>query len=446
MTAKLFIKTHGCQMNEYDSDRMADLLKDSHELTITETPNDAEVILINTCSIREKAQEKVFSELGRYKALKESNPNLIIGVGGCVASQEGDAIRQRAPFVDLVFGPQTLHRLPDMLEARRNSGDAQVDISFPEIEKFDRLPEPKLEGPSAYVSIMEGCSKYCTFCVVPYTRGEEISRPLDHVLQEVLANVDQGAREIHLLGQNVNAYRGEAEGDDIADLADLIRIVAEIPEVERIRFTTSHPVEFSDALIECFRDVPKLVSHLHLPVQSGSDRILAAMKRGHTALEYKAKMRKIKEARPGISLSSDFIIGFPGETDQDFEKTMELIESVGFDVSFSFIYSARPGTPASDLTDDTDQATKKARLAALQARISQNAQAISRAMVGTTQSVLVTGPSKKDPGELSGRTENNRVVNFRSDQSDLIGRFVECEIVEAYSNSLRGQITSKAPW
>ena len=433
-------------MNEYDSDRMADLLKDSHELTITETPNDAEVILINTCSIREKAQEKVFSELGRYKALKESNPNLIIGVGGCVASQEGDAIRQRAPFVDLVFGPQTLHRLPDMLEARRNSGDAQVDISFPEIEKFDRLPEPKLEGPSAYVSIMEGCSKYCTFCVVPYTRGEEISRPLDHVLQEVLANVDQGAREIHLLGQNVNAYRGEAEGDDIADLADLIRIVAEIPEVERIRFTTSHPVEFSDALIECFRDVPKLVSHLHLPVQSGSDRILAAMKRGHTALEYKAKMRKIKEARPGISLSSDFIIGFPGETDQDFEKTMELIESVGFDVSFSFIYSARPGTPATDLTDDTDQATKKARLAVLQARISQNAQAISRAMVGTTQSVLVTGPSKKDPGELSGRTENNRVVNFRSDQSDLIGRFVECEIVEAYSNSLRGQITSKAPW
>ena len=446
MTAKLFIKTHGCQMNEYDSDRMADLLKDSHELTITQTPNDAEVILINTCSIREKAQEKVFSELGRYKALKELNPNLIIGVGGCVASQEGDAIRQRAPFVDLVFGPQTLHRLPDMLEARRNSGDAQVDISFPEIEKFDRLPEPKLEGPSAYVSIMEGCSKYCTFCVVPYTRGEEISRPLDHVLQEVLANVDQGAREIHLLGQNVNAYRGEAEGDDIADLADLIRIVAEIPEVERIRFTTSHPVEFSDALIECFRDVPKLVSHLHLPVQSGSDRILAAMKRGHTALEYKAKMRKIKEARPGISLSSDFIIGFPGETDQDFEKTMELIESVGFDVSFSFIYSARPGTPASDLTDDTDQATKKARLATLQARISQNAQAISRAMVGTTQSVLVTGPSKKDPGELSGRTENNRVVNFRSDQSDLIGRFVECEIVEAYSNSLRGQITSKAPW
>ncbi len=446
MTAKLFIKTHGCQMNEYDSDRMADLLKDSHELTITQTPNDAEVILINTCSIREKAQEKVFSELGRYKALKELNPNLIIGVGGCVASQEGDAIRQRAPFVDLVFGPQTLHRLPDMLEARRNSGDAQVDISFPEIEKFDRLPEPKLEGPSAYVSIMEGCSKYCTFCVVPYTRGEEISRPLDHVLQEVLANVDQGAREIHLLGQNVNAYRGEAEGDDIADLADLIRIIAEIPEVERIRFTTSHPVEFSDALIECFRDVPKLVSHLHLPVQSGSDRILAAMKRGHTALEYKAKMREIKEARPGISLSSDFIIGFPGETNQDFEKTMELIESVGFDVSFSFIYSARPGTPASDLTDDTDQATKKARLATLQARISQNAQAISRAMVGTTQSVLVTGPSKKDPGELSGRTENNRVVNFRSGQSDLIGRFVECEIVEAYSNSLRGQITSKAPW
>jgi tRNA-2-methylthio-N6-dimethylallyladenosine synthase len=446
MTAKLFIKTHGCQMNEYDSDRMADLLKESHKLTITDTPNDAEVILINTCSIREKAQEKVFSELGRYKALKKSNPDLIIGVGGCVASQEGDAIRQRAPFVDLVFGPQTLHRLPDMLEARRILGYAQVDVSFPEIEKFDRLPEPKLEGPSAYVSIMEGCSKYCTFCVVPYTRGEEISRPLDHVLQEVLANVDQGAREIHLLGQNVNAYRGETEDDDIADLADLIRIIAKIPEVERIRFTTSHPVEFSDALIECFRDVPKLVSHLHLPVQSGSDRILAAMKRGHTALEYKAKMRKIKEARPGISLSSDFIIGFPGETDQDFEKTMELIESVGFDVSFSFIYSTRPGTPASDLTDDTDQVIKKARLTALQARISQNAQAISLAMVGTTQAVLVAGPSKKDPGELSGRTENNRVVNFRCDQADLVGRFVECEIVEAYSNSLRGQITSKAPW
>ena len=336
MTAKLFIKTHGCQMNEYDSDRMADLLHDSHALTMTDVPDDAEVILINTCSIREKAQEKVFSELGRYRALKETNPNLIIGVGGCVASQEGDAIRQRAPFVDLVFGPQTLHRLPDMLEARRSGGEAQVDISFPEIEKFDRLPEPKLEGPSAYVSIMEGCSKYCTFCVVPYTRGEEISRPLDNLLQEVLANVEQGAREIHLLGQNVNAYRGETDDGDTADLADLIRVIAEIPEIERIRFTTSHPVEFSDTLIDCFRDVPKLVSHLHLPVQSGSDRILAAMKRGYTALEYKAKIRKIQEARPGISLSSDFIIGFPGETDQDFEKTVKLIESIGFDISFSF--------------------------------------------------------------------------------------------------------------
>jgi tRNA-2-methylthio-N6-dimethylallyladenosine synthase len=446
MTAKLFIKTHGCQMNEYDSDRMADLLNASHELTVTDKPGDAEVILINTCSIREKAQEKVFSELGRYRALKEINPNLIVGVGGCVASQEGEAIRQRAPFVDLVFGPQTLHRLPEMLEARRNSGEAQVDISFPEVEKFDRLPEPRLEGPSAFISIMEGCSKYCTFCVVPYTRGEEVSRPLESILQEVLANVDQGAREIHFLGQNVNAYRVDADDSEIADLSDLIRIVAEVPEIERIRFTTSHPVEFSDALIECFKDVPKLVSHLHLPVQSGSDRILTAMKRGHTALEYKAKIRKIQEARPGISLSSDFIVGFPGETDTDFEKTMELIEAVGFDVSFSFVYSARPGTPASDLDDQTELDTKKSRLATLQARISKNAQKISRNMVGTLQSILVTGPSKRDPGELSGRTENNRVVNFRSDQANLIGKFVECEIVETFPNSLRGRITSREPW
>ena len=446
MTAKLFIKTHGCQMNEYDSDRMADLLNASHELTVTNKPDDAEVILINTCSIREKAQEKVFSELGRYKIFKEINPNLIVGVGGCVASQEGEAIRQRAPFVDLVFGPQTLHRLPEMLEARRKSGKAQVDISFPEVEKFDRLPEPRLEGPSAFISIMEGCSKYCTFCVVPYTRGEEVSRPLESILQEVLANVDQGAREIHFLGQNVNAYRVDTDDGETVDLSDLIRITAEVPEIERIRFTTSHPIEFSDALIECFKDVPKLVSHLHLPVQSGSDRILAAMKRGHTALEYKAKIRKIKEARPGISLSSDFIVGFPGETITDFEKTMELIESVGFDVSFSFIYSARPGTPASDLDDQTDQGTKKSRLAALQARISQNAQKISRNMVGTLQSILVTGPSKRDPGELSGRTENNRVVNFRSDKTKLIGKLVECEIVESFPNSLRGRLTSREPW
>lgn len=446
MTTKLFIKTHGCQMNEYDSDRMADLLNASHELTVTDKPDDAEVILINTCSIREKAQEKVFSELGRYKIFKEINPNLIVGVGGCVASQEGEAIRQRAPFVDLVFGPQTLHRLPEMLEARRKSGKAQVDISFPEVEKFDRLPEPRLEGPSAFISIMEGCSKYCTFCVVPYTRGEEVSRPLESILQEVLANVDQGAREIHFLGQNVNAYRVDTDDGETVDLSDLIRITAEVPEVERIRFTTSHPIEFSDALIECFKDVPKLVSHLHLPVQSGSDRILAAMKRGHTALEYKAKIRKIKEARPGISLSSDFIVGFPGETATDFEKTMELIESVGFDVSFSFIYSARPGTPASDLDDPTDQGTKKSRLAALQSRISQNAQKISRNMVGTLQSILVTGPSKRDPGELSGRTENNRVVNFRSDKTNLIGKLVECEIVESFPNSLRGRVTSRDPW
>ena len=446
MTAKLFIKTHGCQMNEYDSDRMADLLNASHDLTSTDTPDDAEVILINTCSIREKAQEKVFSELGRYRILKENNPNLIVGVGGCVASQEGEAIRKRAPFVDLVFGPQTLHRLPEMLEARRNSGKAQVDISFPEIQKFDRLPEPRLEGPSAYISVMEGCSKYCTFCVVPYTRGEEISRPMESILEEVLANLDQGAREIHFLGQNVNAYRGDSADGDTVDLSDLIHVTAEIPEIERIRFTTSHPVEFSDALIECFRDVPKLVSHLHLPVQSGSDRILAAMKRGHTTLEYKAKIRKIQEARPGISLSSDFIVGFPGETDTDFEKTMELIKSVGFDASFSFIYSARPGTPASDLDDQTDRGTKKTRLAALQARISQNTQKISNDMVGSLQPILVTGPSKKDPGELSGRTENNRVVNFRSEQTSLVGKLVECEIVESYSNSLRGRMTSRDPW
>ncbi len=446
MTAKLFIKTHGCQMNEYDSNRMADLLKKSHSLDVTDKPDDAEVILINTCSIREKAQEKVFSELGRYRRLKKENPNLIIGVGGCVASQEGEAIRDRAPFVDIVFGPQTLHRLPEMLEARRNQGDTQIDVSFPEIEKFDRLPEPKLEGPCAYVSIMEGCSKYCTFCVVPFTRGEEISRPLENILEEILANVEQGAREIHLLGQNVNAYRDNSDEDDIIDLADLIRVIADIPEVERIRFTTSHPVEFSDALIECYRDVPKLVSHLHLPVQSGSDRVLASMKRGHTALEYKAKIRAIQNARPGISLSSDFIIGFPGETEKDFEKTMSLIESIGFDISFSFIYSARPGTRASDLIDSTTIETKKARLAILQARIAQNAQLISRKMVGNREPILVTGPSKKDPGELCGRTENNRVVNFRSDDKSLIGRFVECEVLEALPNSLRGLITEKAPW
>ena len=433
-------------MNEYDSDRMADLLKASHALEVTNTPSDAKVILVNTCSIREKAQEKVFSELGRYRALKEANPNIVIGVGGCVASQEGDAIRRRAPFVDLVFGPQTLHRLPEMLTAHLEDGSAQVDISFPEIEKFDRLPEPQLKGPSAFVSIMEGCSKYCTFCVVPYTRGEEISRPLNNVLQEVLANVEQGAREIHLLGQNVNAYRGETDHSDIADLADLLRVIAEIPEIERIRFTTSHPVEFSDALIKCFIDVPKLVSHLHLPVQSGSDRILAAMKRGHTLLEYKAKIRKIRDARPNISISSDFIIGFPGETAKDFEKTMELINFADFDTSFSFIYSARPGTPAADLKDEVDQITKKARLVTLQARIAQNAHKISNNMLGSVQSILVTGPSKKDPGELCGRTENNRVVNFRPDQDNLAGRFIECKIVEAYPNSLRGEMTAKAPW
>ena len=439
MTAKLFIKTHGCQMNEYDSDRMADLLHDSHALTMTDVPDDAEVILINTCSIREKAQEKVFSELGRFRALKETNPNLIIGVGGCVASQEGDAIRQRAPFVDLVFGPQTLHRLPDMLEARRSGGEAQVDISFPEIEKFDRLPEPKLEGPSAYVSVMEGCSKYCTFCVVPYTRGEEVSRPLVDVVREVVQLADKGVREVNLLGQNVNAYRGDLQDGQFADLAYLIATVAAVPGIDRIRYTTSHPVEFTDSLIDLYGEVPELVSHLHLPVQSGSDRILAKMKRGHTVLEYKSKIRRLRRIRPEISLSSDFIIGFPGETDDDFAATMALIEEIGFDHSFSFIYSARPGTPAAELDDEIDMRVKKERLSILQSRILQHAMGISRRMVGTEEIVLVTGVSKRDPGQLQGRTENNRVVNFQSDRTELIGRFSRIKIVEALPNSLRGQ-------
>ena len=439
MTAKLFIKTHGCQMNEYDSDRMADLLHDSHALTMTDVPDDAEVILINTCSIREKAQEKVFSELGRYRALKETNPNLIIGVGGCVASQEGDAIRKRAPFVDLVFGPQTLHRLPDMLEARRSGGEAQVDISFPEIEKFDRLPEPKLEGPSAYVSVMEGCSKYCTFCVVPYTRGEEVSRPLVDVVREVVQLADKGVREVNLLGQNVNAYRGDLQDGQFADLAYLIATVAAVPGIDRIRYTTSHPVEFTDSLIDLYGEVPELVSHLHLPVQSGSDRILAKMKRGHTVLEYKSKIRRLRRIRPEISLSSDFIIGFPGETDDDFAATMALIEEIGFDHSFSFIYSARPGTPAAELDDEIDMRVKKERLSILQSRILQHAMGISRRMVGTEEIVLVTGVSKRDPGQLQGRTENNRVVNFQSDRTELIGRFSRIKIVEALPNSLRGQ-------
>src|SRR6056297_117251 len=378
MTGRLYISTYGCQMNEYDSDKMADVLRESHGLALTDDPSEADVLLVNTCSIREKAQEKTFSEIGRWKRLKAERPDLVIGVGGCVASQEGDAVIRRAPYVDMVFGPQTLHRLPEMLERVRRAGTTVVDVSFPEIEKFDRLPEPRAEGPTAFVSIMEGCSKYCTFCVVPYTRGEEISRPFDDVIAEVVGLAEQGVREVTLLGQNVNAYRGPMHDGTIADLALLIRYVAVIDGIERIRFTTSHPVEFSDELIEAYRDVPELAGFLHLPVQSGSDRILAAMKRGHTAIEYKAKIRRLREARPDITLSSDFIIGFPGETEKDFEDTMKLINDIGFDVSFSFIYSARPGTPAADLPDDTPMDIKKQRLAILQQRINQQAMDISR--------------------------------------------------------------------
>ena len=438
MSKKLYIKTHGCQMNEYDSARMRDLLEDSHDLVPTENPEEADVLLLNTCSIREKAQEKVFHQLGRWKHLKQKNPDLIIGVGGCVASQEGEAIGKRAPYVDLVFGPQTLHRLPEMMEQRGPGGTLIVDVSFPEIEKFDRLPEPKVDGPTAFVSIMEGCSKYCTFCVVPYTRGEEVSRPMDDVIAEIAHLAGKGVKEVNLLGQNVNAYRGDSHDGEIVDFAELLHYVAKIPGIERIRYTTSHPVEFSDALINAYADIPQLVSHLHLPVQSGSDKILAAMKRGHTALEYKSKIRHLRKIRPDISISSDFIIGFPGETEKDFADTMKLIEDIGFDVSFSFIYSARPGTPASDVPDATSEDTKKQRLQILQARINQNAQEISRRMVGSTQTILVTGVSRKDPGQLQGRTENNRAVNFSCTDHELIGEFIQVEIIEALPNSLRG--------
>ncbi len=438
---KLYIKTHGCQMNEYDSARMRDLLGESHQMVATENPEEADVILINTCSIREKAQEKLFHELGRWKSLKDAKPDLKIGVGGCVASQEGEAISKRAPFVDMIFGPQTLHRLPEMIETPRGES-AVVDISFPEIEKFDHLPEPESDGVSAFVSIMEGCSKYCTFCVVPYTRGEEVSRPATDVLAEIVHLAGQGVREINLLGQNVNAYRGENSDGSVVDLAELITYVAAIDGIDRIRFTTSPPVEFSDSLIDVYNDVPELVSHIHLPVQSGSDRILMAMKRGHTVLEYKSKLRRLKANRPNISFSSDFIIGFPGETEADFEATMKLIHDIGFDTSFSFIYSPRPGTPASDLPDDTPMAVKKERLKILQTRITQQAQDISRKMVGNTERVLVSGYSKKDPGQLSGRTENNRVVNFRCDDPALIGKFADILIEEALPNSLRGTLLS----
>lgn len=426
-------------MNEYDSEKMADVLRASHGYEITGAPEDADLLLVNTCSIREKAQEKVFSELGRWRAWKEKRPEIIIGVGGCVASQEGEGIRKRAPFVDLVFGPQTLHRLPEMVNQVRSDGRGIVDISFPEIEKFDRLPEPRAEGPTAYVSVMEGCSKYCSFCVVPYTRGEEISRPLDDVIAEAVSLAGQGVREINLLGQNVNAYRGPMHDGQIADLATLIYYVAAIDGIGRIRFTTSHPVEFTDSLIQAYAEVPKLANYLHLPVQNGSDRVLALMKRGHTTLEYKQKIRKLREVRPDISLSSDFIVGFPGETDTDFEATMKLIAEVGFDQSFSFIYSARPGTPAAGFTDETPLEAKKERLKLLQDRINQQAQEISRGMVGTTQTVLVEKPSKKNPQQLSGRTENMRWVNFDADPS-CIGRFVDVIITEALPNSLRGRL------
>lgn len=438
MSKKLHIKTWGCQMNEYDSQKMADLLDSTLGASYTEQPEEADIILLNTCSIREKAQEKVFHQLGRWKELKDDKPDLVIGVGGCVASQEGDLIRKRAPFVDIVFGPQTLHRLPEMIKQVNDNHESVIDISFPEIEKFDRLPEPRAEGPTAFVSIMEGCSKYCTFCVVPYTRGEEVSRPLDDVIVEIAQLAEQGVREVNLLGQNVNAYRGATHDGEVCHFSELLRIVASIDGIDRIRYTTSHPVEFTQDIIEAYADVPELVNHLHLPVQSGSDRILNQMKRGHMALEYKSTIRKLRKIRPDISMSSDFIIGFPGETDADFEATMNLINDIGFDHSFSFIYSARPGTPASDLPDDIDMETKKKRLAILQDRITQQAMQISRRMLDTEQRILVEGPSKKNPMELRGRTENNRVVNFEGPH-DLIGKFADVKIVDVYPNSLRGE-------
>ena len=428
-------------MNEYDSAKMLDVLNNKNALELTDDPNEADVLLLNTCSIREKAQEKVFSLLGRWRQIKEKNPNVIIGVGGCVASQEGEELRKRAPVVDIVFGPQTLHRLPEMVKEVTDNKKSVVDISFPEIEKFDNLPEPKADGPSAFVSIMEGCSKYCTFCVVPYTRGEEISRPFDDIIAEIAELASQGVREVNLLGQNVNAYRGKMDDGETADLALLIHYVAAIDGIERIRYTTSHPVEFSDSLIQAYADVPQLVNHLHLPVQSGSDHILAAMKRGHMAVEYKSKIRKLRKIRPDISMSSDFIIGFPNETDKDFEDTMKLIEDIGFDHSFSFIYSQRPGTPASSMEDNVPMDTKKQRLARLQARILEMAGEISQNMVGTTQRVLVERVSKKDPKQISGRTENMRTVNFDG-QARLIGKFVDVKITKAYPNSLQGSIVA----
>jgi len=439
MSGLVYIKTHGCQMNEYDSAKMLDVLNAQCQLDATDSEDKAEVLLLNTCSIREKAQEKVFSQLGRWRKLKEKNPALVIAVGGCVASQEGELIRRRAPYVDIVFGPQTLHRLPQMIAEVNSVHKPVVDVSFPEIEKFDYLPEPKSDGVKAFVSIMEGCSKYCSFCVVPYTRGEEISRPLDDVLAEVASLAGQGVREVNLLGQNVNAYRGLMNDGEIADLSLLIHYVAGIEGINRIRFTTSHPVEFSERLIQTYAEVPELVSHIHLPVQSGSDRILMQMKRGHTVLEYKHKIRQLQKNRPGISISSDFIIGFPGESEDDFKATMKLIEDIGFDTSFSFIYSQRPGTPAAFMTDDVEDSVKKNRLKILQTRILQFAAEISSNMVGTEQTLLVEGFSRKDDKVLSGRTENNRVVNFPG-PDELIGQFVKVKITEALNNSLRGEL------
>jgi len=441
MTRKLYIRTFGCQMNEYDSAKMADVLHAEQGLTLTDDLQQADVVLFNTCSVREKAQEKVFSDLGRARQLKRSRPDLVIGVGGCVASQEGAAIIERAPYVDVVFGPQTLHRLPALIERRRATGTPQVDISFPEIEKFDALPPPRVEGPSAFVSIMEGCSKYCSFCVVPYTRGEEVSRPFDDVLAEVADLAEQGVREVTLLGQNVNAYRGRMSDGQSADFALLLEYVHEVPGIERIRYTTSHPKEFGPRLLDAYARLPKLVSHVHLPVQAGSDRILAAMKRGYTVLEYKSIIRRLRAARPDISISSDFIVGFPGETDDDFERTLKLAQEIGFDASFSFVYSRRPGTPAADLVDETPQEAKLARLQRLQKTISESSARISESMIGSTQTVLVEGRSKKDAAELMGRTGNNRIVNFAATERDrLRGRMIEVRITQALPHSLRGEL------
>ncbi|MDD1783417.1 tRNA (N6-isopentenyl adenosine(37)-C2)-methylthiotransferase MiaB [Enterovibrio sp. ZSDZ35] len=439
MAKKLLIKTWGCQMNEYDSSKMADLLNAAGGYELTEEPEEADVLLLNTCSIREKAQEKVFHQLGRWKNLKDQKPGLVIGVGGCVATQEGDHIRERAPYVDVIFGPQTLHRLPQMIKQSQQDHGPVMDISFPEIEKFDALPEPRAEGPTAFVSIMEGCSKYCTYCVVPYTRGEEVSRPLDDVLYEIAQLAEQGVREVNLLGQNVNAYRGDTHEGDVCTFAELLRYVAAIDGIDRIRYTTSHPIEFTDDIIEVYSDTPELVSHLHLPVQSGSDRILTLMKRPHTAIEYKSKIRKLRAVRPDIAMSSDFIVGFPGEEDADFQATMKLIRDINFDMSFSFIFSPRPGTPAADFPDDTPEQVKKERLYELQQQINAQSMIYSRQMAGTEQRILVEGPSKKNLMELRGRTENNRVVNFEG-SVDLIGQFVDVKITDVLTNSLRGEL------